>query len=389
MATIDDSTIALYCEMRAFIRPDSSLIWEGPVGRRITDGTDRHQITFSDGAPNAAANGGGVLVPSRVSILTITNPEPSDTGTYTCSVMGTSEVVNIELMVNGTEIIDTTDISTTDVRATNINTTESDANTTDVPQTTSTTCFSDNGTLQLAVIILGSMTAILAVTTAVAICCLLHARNKSTKLNIGARSNLVYDYITVPGLDHNVQPDESITASKIDDTMTDTDEDKSDLTVERNYDEINDDLNTSTYEMITDNLPDQEINVELGVTVDSEMNAACGLTTDGISNSEKSATYGVHTDDTDATTVVNMIYDHLTTDADMTDKNETEADCVATDGMDTMERNTAYDVANTIMDSNEAYGAAIDGIGIDTMERNIAYGAVLSQDDSSGDSDAI
>ena len=69
-------------------------------------------------------------------------------------------------------------------------------------------------------------------------------------------------------------------------------------------------------------------------------------------------TYGVHTDDTD--TEVNMIYDHLTTDAYMTDKNET-----------------------TIMDNNEAYGTAIDGIGIDTMERNIAYGAILSQDDSS------
>ena len=379
MATMDDSTIVLYCEMRAFIRPDSSLIWEGPVGQGIlTGGTGKHQITFSDGAPNSAANGGGVLVPSRVSSLTITNPEPSDAGTYTCSVMGTSETVTIELMMNGTNRIDTTDINTTD------------ANTTDGLQTTSITI--NNGMQQPTVIILGSMTAILAgllVITAVVICCLMHARNKSTKLHIEARSNLVYDYITVSVLDHNVQPDESITASRMYDITTDTGEDESNLTVERNYDVINDDLNTNTYEMIRNNLPDQEINVEHGVAVDSEMNAACGLTTDGISNSEKSATYGVHTDDTDATTEVNMIYDHLTTDADMTDKNETEADCVATDGMDTMERNTAYDVANTIMDNNEAYGTAIDGIGIDTMERNMAYGAVLSQDDSSGDSDAL
>ena len=101
MATVDDSTIALYCEMSAFIRSDSSLIWEGPVGQRINGGTGKHQITFSDGSPDAAANGGGVLVPSRVSTLTITNPEPSDAGTYTCSVMDTSEAVILELQVNG------------------------------------------------------------------------------------------------------------------------------------------------------------------------------------------------------------------------------------------------------------------------------------------------
>ena len=101
MATVDDSAVALECEMRAFIRPDSSLIWEGPGGRRITGGTSKHQITFSDGSPGTAANGSGVLVPSRVSMLTITNPEPSDTGMYTCSVMGTTEAVTMELTVNG------------------------------------------------------------------------------------------------------------------------------------------------------------------------------------------------------------------------------------------------------------------------------------------------
>ena len=377
MATLNDSTIALYCEMREFIRPDSSLIWEGPGSQGITGGTGKHQITFSNGAPESAANGGGVLVPSRVSTLTITHPEPSDAGTYTCSVNSTSEAVIIELMVNGTNRIDTTDINTTD------------ANTTDDPRTTFTTI--NNGMQQPTVIILGSTTVILAgLLVITAVCCLMHARTKSVKLNNEARSNLVYDYITLSVLDHNVQLDESITASRIDDIITtDTDKDESNLTVERNYDVINDDLNTNTYEMIRNNLPDQEINVEHGVAVDSEMNAACGLTTDGISNSEKSATYGVHTDDTDVTTEVNMICDHLTTDVDMTEKNETEADCVATDGIDTMEKNTAYDVADTIMDNNEAYGTAIDGIGIDTMERNMAYGAVLSQDDSSGDSDAI
>ena len=101
MVTVDDSTVVLECEMRAYIRPDSSLIWEGPGGRRIAGGTGKYQITFSDGSQDAAANGGVELVPSRVSTLTITNPEPSDAGTYTCSVMGTTEAVTMELTVNG------------------------------------------------------------------------------------------------------------------------------------------------------------------------------------------------------------------------------------------------------------------------------------------------
>ena len=101
MATMDDNTIELHCEMRAYIRPDSSLIWEGPGGQRITGGTDKHQITFSDGSPDAAANGGAALVPSRVSTLIITNPEPSDAGTYTCTVVGTTAAVTMELTVNG------------------------------------------------------------------------------------------------------------------------------------------------------------------------------------------------------------------------------------------------------------------------------------------------
>lgn len=101
MATMDDSTIGLHCEMRAYIRPDSFLMWEGPGGRSITGGTGKHQIMFSDGSPDAAANGSAVVVPSRVSTLIITNPEPSDAGTYTCTVMDTNEAVTMELTVNG------------------------------------------------------------------------------------------------------------------------------------------------------------------------------------------------------------------------------------------------------------------------------------------------
>ena len=119
--TMDDNIVALQCEMRAFIQPDSSLIWEGPGGQRITGGTDKHQITFSDGSPDAAANGGAALVPSRVSTLTISNSELSDAGIYTCTVMGTSQAIAFNLLVNSTvindsstELADVTEATNTD-----------------------------------------------------------------------------------------------------------------------------------------------------------------------------------------------------------------------------------------------------------------------------------
>ena len=99
-ATIDDGVVVLECEMRAYIRPDSSLIWEGPGGQRIAGGTGKHQITFSDGSQGTAANGSAELVPSRVSTLVISNPEPSDTVTYTCRVLGVTNPVAIDLLVD-------------------------------------------------------------------------------------------------------------------------------------------------------------------------------------------------------------------------------------------------------------------------------------------------
>ena len=97
----NDASVELACEMRQYIRPDNFLTWERPGGQTITSGTNRYQIIFTNGSPNEAANGKANLIPSRVSTLVISNPEPADAGTYTCRVMGTSQVVAIQLVVNG------------------------------------------------------------------------------------------------------------------------------------------------------------------------------------------------------------------------------------------------------------------------------------------------
>ena len=323
MATMDDSTIALHCEMRAFIRPDSSLIWERPGGQRI-NGTEKYQITFSDGSPDIAANGGGVLVPSRVSTLTITNPEPSDAGTYTCNVMGTSEVVTIELIVNGTKRIDTTDVNTTDVKVTNINTNTTDSDhavatelvvsgssTSDTTVTGESTTNASSPTL-LIYIVVGSMIAVMfgllttAALTTISCCLIKHAKNKSHRMPDDSDVNPMYDYPDSV-YHHGVQSDdcELRTASRMGGSL------------ERNAAIAENDINTTEKAVITDT------------------NVAYGVANNGMNAS--------------------------------------------------METNMAYGVADTIMDNNEAYGAAIDGVGIDTMNRNIAYGAVITvHDDTAG-----
>ena len=195
---MNDSTVELHCEMRAFIRPDSFLIWEGPDGRRITDEMEKYQITFSDGSPGTAANGGGVLVPSRVSTLTITNPKPSDAGTYTCSVVGVSEaVVTIDLLVDGLRgTVTETTTSIESITSTTVSPSDEPAN--------------DSRTLQMIGIVLGSITAvilILAGLLALAMCGVVHAQSKSRKVQVSSKEAAVqqpvYDYIDLPELDND------------------------------------------------------------------------------------------------------------------------------------------------------------------------------------------
>ncbi len=84
--------------MSDYIRPDDQLQWFRD-GEMITSGQARQQITFKNGNANQGQLGGLSTQSSRVSVLTISNPILSDTGTYNCRVIGTTESVDIELLV--------------------------------------------------------------------------------------------------------------------------------------------------------------------------------------------------------------------------------------------------------------------------------------------------
>ena len=310
VATMDDSAIELHCEMRGFIRPDSSLIWEGPDGQRITDGTGKHQITFSDGVPDAAANGSAVLIPSQVSTLNITNPEPSDAGTYTCTVNGTAEAIVINVWVNGSESIDG-------------NMTLADINTTTYGiQAYSTTHPKTTGhAQQLTGIVAGCVTATLTLTEVLLIAAVimyyLISRRGQSKNNINNATQsspnpvYYYDYINLEldrSIHHNDQP--GVNTAKDDDCMT----------------------NVNTTERQNSNHA-TVMNVEPGTTIDSGIDVAHGVVVDGLSTALE----------------VNMAYGVVDTVME-----ENEAYGVAIDGVgiDSIERNVAY---GAVM-SNAEYG---------------------------------
>ena len=83
--------------MLDFIRPDEDLQWFRG-GQQITN-SSRHTVTYEDGTPEAAQNGGAFVGPARVSVLTISNPVVADSGMYTCQVQGTTESANVQLFV--------------------------------------------------------------------------------------------------------------------------------------------------------------------------------------------------------------------------------------------------------------------------------------------------
>ena len=95
----DTDAMTTDSEMVDFIRPDEDLQWFRG-GQQIANNS-RHTVTYEDGRPGVAQNGGMFAVPARVSVLTISDPVIADSGMYTCQIQGTTESANIQLSVSG------------------------------------------------------------------------------------------------------------------------------------------------------------------------------------------------------------------------------------------------------------------------------------------------
>ncbi len=93
-----DSEVQLSCEMSHYIREDEDLQWF-KEGQMISSGMDRHTVSYRDGKPDVAIKGEMNFIPGRVAVLTISNPEIEDSGTYTCAITGTDESIDFQLSV--------------------------------------------------------------------------------------------------------------------------------------------------------------------------------------------------------------------------------------------------------------------------------------------------
>ena len=93
-----DSKVELACEMTLYVRADEDLQWFRD-SEMIVSGTERYTVSYRNGLTEAALNGGNVTIPGRVLVLTISNPQLSDSGTYTCRILGTEQSANVQLSV--------------------------------------------------------------------------------------------------------------------------------------------------------------------------------------------------------------------------------------------------------------------------------------------------
>ena len=98
-----DGNVELGCEMTLYIRADEDLQWFRG-SEMIASGTDRYTISYRNGSARAAQKGGDTFIPGRVSVLTISNPQLSDSGTYTCRLLGTEQSVDVQLSVERGEL---------------------------------------------------------------------------------------------------------------------------------------------------------------------------------------------------------------------------------------------------------------------------------------------
>ena len=98
IATFDNATeVSMSCEMSLYLHPDENLQWYRG-GEVIAADTERHTITYTNGTA-LGQFGDDFVGPSRVSTLVISQPQMSDSDTYTCAIINTQHSQDIQLIV--------------------------------------------------------------------------------------------------------------------------------------------------------------------------------------------------------------------------------------------------------------------------------------------------
>ena len=93
-----EAQVSLSCEMSLYIHPDENLKWYRGE-EEISPGSGRYTIVYSDGTL-IGQFGGDIPGPSRVSTLVISQPQMSDSDNYTCLIINTQHMQDIQLTVD-------------------------------------------------------------------------------------------------------------------------------------------------------------------------------------------------------------------------------------------------------------------------------------------------
>ena len=98
VSSFDNVTqVSLSCEMSLYLRPEEDLQWFRGEQLIVGD-SGRLSLTYSAGTAQGQF-GGDTVGLSRVSTLVISQPQTSDSGTYTCTIRNTPHSQDIQLTV--------------------------------------------------------------------------------------------------------------------------------------------------------------------------------------------------------------------------------------------------------------------------------------------------
>ena len=98
-ASTNNASVDLRCTMTGYIRPINQLHWF-MADTLLDDQTKRYSFSVESGEPDKAQSGQSHLGPSEIRVLTITDPQLSDSGMYLCRLQGTNESASVHLIIS-------------------------------------------------------------------------------------------------------------------------------------------------------------------------------------------------------------------------------------------------------------------------------------------------
>ena len=94
-ASTNNTSVDLRCTMTDYVRP---IQWF--KGDTLLESNPRYSFSVEFGEPDRVQSGQNRLGLSEIRVLTIADPQLSDSGTYTCRAQGTNELARVQLTIS-------------------------------------------------------------------------------------------------------------------------------------------------------------------------------------------------------------------------------------------------------------------------------------------------